>query len=74
MLPAQYPSRIHASTIYGLARSWRYRHPTFMSWSRPLAVYYEPDLNRTYLEMAQFYDVAVMPACPYRSRDVLERT
>jgi transposase len=30
---------------------------------------YEPDLNRTYLEMAQFYGVAVMPARPYRPRD-----
>ena len=30
---------------------------------------YEPDLNRTYLEMAQFYGVAVMPARPYKPRD-----
>lgn len=30
---------------------------------------YEPDLNRTYLEMAQFYGVAVMPARPYKARD-----
>ncbi len=30
---------------------------------------YEPDLNLTYLEMAQFYDVAIMPARPYKPRD-----
>ena len=30
---------------------------------------YEPDLNRTYLEMAQFYGVAIMPARPYKARD-----
>src|ERR1700730_2973836 len=30
---------------------------------------YEPDLNRTYLEMAQFYGVAIMPARPYKPRD-----
>ncbi len=30
---------------------------------------YEPDLNRTYLEMAQFYNVAIMPARPYKPRD-----
>jgi transposase len=29
---------------------------------------YEPDLNRTYLEMAQFYGVAIMPARPYKPR------
>ena len=30
---------------------------------------YEPDLNRTYLEMAQFYGVAIMPARRYKARD-----
>lgn len=30
---------------------------------------YEPDLNRTYLEFAQHYHVAVMPARPYKARD-----
>jgi len=30
---------------------------------------YEPDLNRTYLEMAQFYHLAIMPARPYKARD-----
>ena len=30
---------------------------------------YEPDLNRTYHEMAQHYAVAVMPARPYKPRD-----
>ena len=30
---------------------------------------YEPDLNRTYLEMAQHYGVAVMPARPRKPRD-----
>ena len=30
---------------------------------------YEPDLNRTYHEMAQHYGVAVMPARPYKPRD-----
>jgi transposase len=30
---------------------------------------YEPDLNRTYLDMAQFYGVAIMPARPYKARD-----
>jgi transposase len=30
---------------------------------------YEPDLNPTYLEMAQFYGVAIMPARPYKARD-----
>jgi transposase len=30
---------------------------------------YEPDLNRTYLEMAKFYGVAIMPARPYKARD-----
>lgn len=30
---------------------------------------YEPDLNRTYLEMAQHYNVAVMPARPRKPRD-----
>jgi len=32
---------------------------------------YEPDLNRTYLEMAKFYGVAIMPARPYKARDVV---
>ncbi len=30
---------------------------------------YEPDLNRTYHEMAQHYAVAIMPARPYKPRD-----
>lgn len=30
---------------------------------------YEPDLNRTYQEMATHYSVAVMPARPYKPRD-----
>jgi transposase len=30
---------------------------------------YEPDLNRTYHEMAQHYGVAVLPARPYKPRD-----
>jgi transposase len=30
---------------------------------------YEPDLNPTYLDMAQHYKVAVIPARPYKARD-----
>ena len=30
---------------------------------------YEPDLNRTYREMAQHYGVAIVPARPYKPRD-----
>jgi transposase len=30
---------------------------------------YEPDLNRTYQEMAQHYGIAVLPARPYKPRD-----
>jgi transposase len=30
---------------------------------------YEPDLNRTYQEMAMHYGVAVLPARPYKARD-----
>jgi len=30
---------------------------------------YDPDLNRTYLEFAQHYHIAVMPARPYKPRD-----
>jgi transposase len=30
---------------------------------------YEPDLNRTYHEMAQYYGTAIMPARPYKPRD-----
>ena len=30
---------------------------------------YEPDLNRTYHEMAQHYGIAVLPARPYKPRD-----
>ena len=30
---------------------------------------YEPDVNRTFQEMAEHYDVAVIPARPYRARD-----
>lgn len=30
---------------------------------------YEPDLNRTYHEMAQHYRIAVLPARPYKPRD-----
>jgi transposase len=30
---------------------------------------YEPDLNRTYYEMAQHYGAAIMPARPYKPRD-----
>jgi len=30
---------------------------------------YEPELNRTYREMAAYYGVAVMPARPYKPRD-----
>lgn len=30
---------------------------------------YDPDLNRTYLEFANHYHVAVMPARPYKPRD-----
>src|SRR5205085_8034641 len=30
---------------------------------------YEPDLNRTYHEVAQHYGVAVLPARPYKPRD-----
>lgn len=31
--------------------------------------YYEPDLNPTYREMGAHYDVAIIPARPYRPRD-----
>jgi transposase len=31
--------------------------------------YYEPDANPTYLEMAEHYDTAIIPARPYKSRD-----
>lgn len=30
---------------------------------------YEPDLNPTYLEMAEYYGCAIIPARPYRPRD-----
>jgi transposase len=30
---------------------------------------YEPDLNRTYYEMAEYYGTAIMPARPYKPRD-----
>lgn len=30
---------------------------------------YDPDLNHTYLELAQHYHVAIMPARPYKPRD-----
>src|SRR5206468_4895231 len=30
---------------------------------------YEPDLNRTYLEMSQHYGTAILPARPYKPRD-----
>jgi transposase len=30
---------------------------------------YDPDLNRTYLEFAKHYHLAVMPARPYKARD-----
>jgi transposase len=30
---------------------------------------YDPDLNRTYLEFAQHYHIAVMPARPYKPKD-----
>jgi transposase len=30
---------------------------------------YDPDLNRTYLELAEHYHVAIMPARPYKPRD-----
>jgi transposase len=30
---------------------------------------YEPDLNRTYLKMAQHYGVAILPARPRKPRD-----
>jgi transposase len=30
---------------------------------------YEPDLNRTYSEMAEYYGAAIMPARPYKPRD-----
>jgi len=30
---------------------------------------YEPDLNRTYSEMAEHYGIAIMPARPYKPRD-----
>src|SRR5205085_5742853 len=30
---------------------------------------YEPDLNRTYHEMAQHYGVAILPTRPYKPRD-----
>lgn len=31
--------------------------------------YYEPDVNPTYLEMAEHYDTVILPARPYKSRD-----
>ena len=30
---------------------------------------YEPDLNRTYVEMSQHYGTAILPARPYKARD-----
>jgi transposase len=33
------------------------------------ACHYEPDLNRTYQEMAEHYGTAIMPARPYKPRD-----
>ena len=31
--------------------------------------YYEPDLNPTYRDLGEHYDVAIIPARPYRARD-----
>ena len=46
------------------------------NWSSPITAHgvsgacsYEPDLNRTYHEMAVHYGVAVLPARPYKPRD-----
>ncbi len=33
------------------------------------ACFYEPAVNRTYAEMATHYDIAIVPARPYRARD-----
>jgi transposase len=33
------------------------------------ACFYEPEVNRTYAEMAAHYDTAIVPARPYRARD-----
>jgi len=33
------------------------------------ACFYEPAVNRTYAEMAAYYDTAIVPARPYRARD-----
>ena len=33
------------------------------------ACFYDPQVNRTYAEMAAHYDTAVLPACPRRPRD-----
>jgi hypothetical protein len=33
------------------------------------ACLYEPQVNRTYAEMAAYYDTAILPARPRRPRD-----
>jgi hypothetical protein len=49
------------------ARSWSF--PNNPKTGVTKACRYEPDLNRTYLEMAQHYGVAVLPARPRKPRD-----
>jgi transposase len=36
------------------------------------AHYYDPKLNPTYLDFAQYYGIAIMPARPYKPKDYLQ--
>jgi hypothetical protein len=58
------------TATFALSSSWK----AFRGWSFPIirapdrACRYEPDLNRSYHEMAQHYGVAITPARPYKPR------
>jgi transposase len=60
-------AHVHALEFYG--GSSRVVVPDNLKSGVTKACWYDPDLNRSYLELAQHFSMAVLPTRPYRPRD-----
>jgi transposase len=66
-LPCWITSHIHALDFFGAAPAIVVPDNVKTGVKRPCR--YEPDLNPSYREMAEYYNLAVVPARPYKPRD-----
>lgn len=66
-LPSWLSAHVHALEFYGSAP--RIVVPDNLKAGVTKACWYDPDLNPSYLEWAQLYNVSILPCRPYHPRD-----